>query len=232
MTIANGNTGTPALPWDHLTPEEQRILAPKLVPLDGRSELTEDDLLRASLEFNRGMIEGDPQTNADPEKLAVHLLTLRNFLEQARAYRDGALWREVASLKGVRRSYLELTVRDRDRLLRLLATQNFVVNREPFWTIHKFDSARGITRFSHEPSLHFANDRANEPGYGPNYFFVHWDVASPIFREASWWRGRVPGMRYLEMLYASWRHRSGFASPELVRSYLPPEGSESTVVLT
>ena len=232
MTIANGNTVTSALPWDHLTPGEQRILAPKLILVDDGSELTEHDMFRAGIEFNRGMIEGDPLTNADPEQLAAHLLTLRNFLEQTGAYSDGALWREVAVLKGVRRSYLELTFRDRDELLRLLATRNFLINREPFWTTHKFDSARGITRFSREPSLHLANDRADEPEYGPNYFFVHWDVASPIFREASSWLGRLPGMRYFEMLYAAWRHRSGFASPESVRSYLPPEGSESGAVLT
>ena len=233
MTIANGTTTqTVTLPWDQLTPGERRILAPKLILVDDQRELTEDDLFRAGIEFNRGMIEGDPRMNADPEKLAAHLLTLRNFLAQTGGYSDGALWREVAVLKGVRRSYLELTVRDRDGLLRLLATRGFAINREPFWTIHKFDSARSITRFWREPSLHFANDRANEREYGPNYFFVHWDVASATFRETSGWLGRVPGMRYLEMLYGSWRHRSGFASPEVVRAFLPAQGSESSTLLT
>ena len=149
-----------------------------------------------------------------------NLLTAQNFVLHAGGYDNSAIWRQILEIKGFRRSYLELTVFDRNEFLRVLTDCGYVINREPFWTIHKFDSARERTEYSHHPPLHFANDRANETDYGPNYFFVHWDGASPWFRKSKWLIRFLPGGWQLEQVYAALRHRRGSPCPQMVKVYL------------
>lgn len=211
-------------PWSLLTEMERRLLIPKLIGVESGLEFRESESARAVETFDRAVLDEAEQAAADLSMLAPHvieerLLTIRNFMLQTGAYNDGPLWQEIASLKGVRRSYIELEVHSRDEFLVKLGDQGFVINREPFWSIHKFDSARAQTRFSHDPSLHFANDRADEPGYGPNYFFIHWDVSSVWFEKAGW-RYWIPGSHSFERVRAALRHDQGFASPEVVLSYL------------
>jgi hypothetical protein len=112
--------------------------------------------------------------------------------------------------------------------MRALVNIGFVVNREPFWTIHRFDSAREVTTFSDEPSLHFANDRADEPAYGANYFFVHWDVSSAWFTKTRRDRGLMARVKVVERLRSAWRHRTGFAEPEAVQSSLSARSALQT----
>ena len=214
-------TPMPSLsPWSLLTADERRLLVPKLVTPAAADEINDADLTGAGEVFDRALLSESERGEPDGTVVAERLLTMRNFVEQTGGYDSGPLWQQVARLTGVRRSYLELFVHRRDEFLVTLGEAGFVINREPFWTIHKFDSARALTRFSHEPSLHFANDRANGSGYGATYFFTHWDVSSVWFEESSWRFGRVPGLRSVERLRAARRHHTGFASPEAVQSYL------------
>lgn len=211
-------------PWSLLTEVDRRLLIPKLIAVESGPEAGESESARAAEIFDRALLDQAEQTAAelsvlDPQVVEERLLTIRNFMLQTGACNDGPLWQEIASLKGVRRSYIELSVHSRDNFLVKLADLGFVINREPFWTIHKFDSARAQTRFSHEPSLHFANDRADEAGYGPNYFFIHWDVSSVWFEKGGW-RYWIPGSHSFERVRAALRHDQGFASPHVVLSYL------------
>lgn len=214
-------------PWQHLSRLEQSILAPKIIDLtNAQSPLTDEDLQRAGELFNTISIDtaagGDP---LDPNVFAPHILTARNLMAQCGAYRESSLWKMITRIHGFRKSYIELTVADRNALLEHLRTQDYVINREFFWSIHKHDSARARTATSGDPSLHFANDRSNESNYGPNYFFVHWDSTSVWFgKPRGFWRF-IPGGRFIEGLLAGLRHQAGFASPDnvevLIASTMP-----------
>lgn len=205
-----------ASPWHSFSEDERRTLMPKLLGL-GEETLLTDSLLKAAGErFDSFTVEFQPDGKPHQPAIRDYILTARNFLSQTRP----ALWQHVRELKGIRRSYLELTVWNRDEFLRVLRRSEFIVNREPFWSIHKFDSARAVTDYSHQPSLHFANDRADEAGYGPEYFFVHWDRTSAWFRKSNWLIRRWPGARTAEQLYAAVQHRFGCACPQQVSEYL------------
>lgn len=213
-----------ASPWSLLKDEEQLILAPKLIGLHEELAATDqlaDQLIEAAADqFNQFVIEYLPSGEPNHQAVQENILTAQNFLAQTGGRFNSQLWQQVAEIKGVRRSYLELTVRNRHEFLDELRQSEFVINREPFWSIHKFDSARAITDYSHQPSLHFANDRADERDYGPNYFFVHWDKTSCWFRKSNWLAKRWPGVRLAEQLYAAAQHRFGCACPLEVSEYL------------
>lgn len=190
-------------PWSQLNQAEQLALSPKL------TASVED----AGERFDQFVIEYDQHGAINHQATEDNLLTAQNFIAQASVF-----WQQIAEIKGFRRSYLELTVFDRDEFLRVLAELDYVINREPFWTIHKFDSAREMTDYSHQSSLHFANDRADEADYGPNYFFAHWDKTSCWFRKSNWPIRHLPGARQTEQLYAAMQHRFGCACPQTVRN--------------
>ena len=207
-------------PWSQLSEDEQFALAAKLVGLPTQTP-ENDQLLEAAAErFDQFIIEYDQHGAINHPATFDNLLTAQNFIAHAGGWSNSAAWRQIAEIKGFRRSYLELTVADRQEFLEVLAELGYVINREPFWTIHKFDSAREATDYSHQPSLHFANDRADEPDYGPNYFFVHWDKTSAWFRSSSWPIRRLPGAYQLEQLYVSLHHRFGCACPKTVSQHL------------
>ncbi|MEP7273701.1 MAG: hypothetical protein ABI882_19540 [Acidobacteriota bacterium] len=207
-------------PWSLLTDSERCLLVGKLIMLPSTIDIGDNHLRAAGQRFDAALAE--PGASAETEALLIpdRILTLRNFMYQAGAAGSGSWWKHVARLKGVRHSYLELTVHNRAGLLQHLRSAGFVINREPFWSSHKFDSARAVTRFSREPSLHLANDRAEEPAYGPNYFFVHWDVTSVWFEESTLWYRRLPGARIIERIRAGLKHQSGLAQCGIVESYL------------
>ncbi|MGE0887216.1 MAG: hypothetical protein AB7P14_27145 [Blastocatellales bacterium] len=204
-------------PWSRLSEFEQAILAPKLLGLREEICATDQLLESASERFNELVIEYGSAGEVNAQTTRENILTARNFIAHAG---DSPIWRQVAEIKGFRRSYLELTVNDRNRFLDFLSRLDYVVNREPFWSIHRFDSARELTDYSHQPSLHFANDRADEDNYGPNYFFVHWDKASCWFRKSNWPIRRLPGAKQVEQLYAAIQHRFGCACPVTVNEHL------------
>ena len=104
-------------------------------------------------------------------------------------------------------------------MLLSISRTRFLINREVFWSIHKHDGA-GRTTTSGDPSFHFANDRAKEANYGPNYFFVHWDATSVWFGQARGFWKWIPGGRLLEGLFAGLRHKHGFAAPDDVETLI------------
>ena len=169
----------------------------------------------AAERFDQLIIEYDLDGKVNRRATGDNVLTAQNFIAHATPF-----WPHIAEIKGFRRSYLELTVLNRDAFLQALADAGYVINREPFWTIHKFDSAREVSEYSMQPSLHFANDRSGEAEYGPNYFFVHWDKTSVWFRKSNWPIRRLPGVRQMEQLYAAVHHRFGCACPQRVREHL------------
>jgi hypothetical protein len=201
-------------PWMRLTEWERQML----IHLLGVS--AEEDEVAAATRFSEILLEESERAASDSTIIDARLLTLRNLMKQMDAGGSESLWNEVVSLRGIRSSYIELLVADRDRLIDKLRDQAYVINREPFWSIHEFDSARAVTTYSDQPSLHFANDRADEPEYGPNYFFVHWDVTSVWFRLARRGRGFLSRIKLVERLRSALRHKTGFADPETVRAYL------------
>jgi hypothetical protein len=211
-------------PWQHLSRLEQRLLVPKLIDCETEGELpSEADHERAGVVFDGIAVDENAEANS-AEMIAQHVLTARNLLAHCGAYRDSPVWKMITRIHGFRKSYIELSVEDRDKLLNHLEGEDYVINFEPFWSSHKFDSARKRTTTSYEPSLHFVNDRAKEPNYGPTYFFVHWDANSVWFGKANrFWRW-VPGGRWIEGLLAGLRHKHGFAAPESVRKLLAREG--------
>lgn len=217
-------------PWSQLNEDEQLRLMPKLAGFrsDLQREMTAtDELVEAAAErFDQFVIEYDQHGAINHPTTQDNLLTAQNFI--VHAGRHSAIWKQIAEIKGFKRSYLELTVFDRSEFLQALAESDYVINREPFWTIHKFDSAREMADYSHQPSLHFANDRAGETEYGPNYFFVHWDKTSCWFRKSKWPIRRLPGSRQIEQLYAAIQHRFGCACPQEVSKHLRTKSTHKT----
>ncbi|MBL8166907.1 MAG: hypothetical protein JNJ50_02055 [Acidobacteria bacterium] len=219
-------------PWTWLSATERRLLAPTLLAVESSAPLADEALTAAGRRFDfllhqscreAGREAGrDAASGASASESALRdrVLTAQNFLRQLGARQTAPLWRQIHQFNGISRSYLELTVRDRDEFLRLLRAARYVVNRELPWTIHKFDSARARTTFARQPSLHFANDRHDEPGYGPNYFFVHWDPTSVWFQRSQWRFSWLPGVRWLERWHAARQHHEGSASPQHVQAYL------------
>jgi len=208
-------------PWQHLSRLEQSILAPKLIDLTNKQTVEDSDLETAGDLFNRISVETAAGDDAlDPKAFAPHILTARNLMAQCGAYRKSPLWDMITRIHGFRKSYIELSVKDRDGLLEHLRGLDFVINREVFWSIHKHDSARARTSTSGDPSLHFANDRAKEANYGQNYFFVHWDATSVWFGKARGFWKWIPGGRLLEGLFAGLRHKQGFAAPDDVETLI------------
>ncbi|MBS1788340.1 MAG: hypothetical protein JST85_11500 [Acidobacteria bacterium] len=202
-------------PWSQLNEHEQWSLISKLVGLREPEVETDQQVEAAAERFDQLIIEYGLDGNVNRRATADNVLTARNFIVQAARF-----WPHIAEIKGFRRSYLELTVLSREAFLQALADADYVINREPFWTNHKFDSAREMTNYSMQPSLHFANDRANESEYGPSYFFVHWDKTSAWFRKSNWRIRFLPGARQIEQLYAAVHHRFGCACPRQVSEHL------------
>lgn len=197
-------------PWSQLSEIEQAALSPKL------AASPED----AGERFDQFVIEYDQSGAINHSATSDYLLTAKNFIANTGGLSNSPLWQQIAEIKGFRRSYLELTVWNRAEFLRVLAELDYIINREPFWTIHKFDSAREVAEFSNQPSLHFANDRADEHEYGENYFFAHWDKTSAWFRNSNWPIRSLPGARQIEQLFAAAQHQFGCACPQTVRDHL------------
>jgi hypothetical protein len=150
----------------------------------------------------------------DLTQSANKFLTLRNFIRQASAIPQA--WEQIETIVGVAVSYLEIRVFDRDEFLRALQAHGYSVNswmeKVSRWVGHghRFDSARALTEYRHDPQLHFVNDRADEEAYGPNYFFVHWDAQSVYAR-----RGSLIGR-----IMAGRTHAHQCATPQQVEEYL------------
>lgn len=138
------------------------------------------------------------------------------------------MYQQISSIEAFGRSTVNVIVNNKDDFLGALTNAGYAVNSADEYVAnayaritkgsvdHPFDSARAPTIYASDPELHLANDRSNDPNYGPNYFFAHWDPASvncdfgcgPIGRASS-------GME----------HSKGAASTGQVRDYLKRIGN-------
>ena len=191
--------------FSQLRTVEQQLIVPKFLL---RTEQVADDV--GVTDWLQELIH----TPDDSEQSANKLLTLRNFIRQTSAIPQA--WEQLESIVGVAISYLEIRVFDRAEFLHILKAHGYAVNswmeKISRWAGHghRFDSARALTEYRHEPQLHFVNDRADEEAYGPNYFFVHWDAQSVYAR-----RGSLIGR-----IVAGRTHAHQCATPQQVDEYL------------
>ena len=191
--------------FSQLRAAEQQLIVPKFLP---RAEDVVDDI-RVT-----GWLHELIHIPDDLEQSINRLVTLRNFIRQTSAIPQA--WEQLETIVGVAISYLEIRVFDRDEFLRILKAHGYAVNswmeKISRWVGHghRFDSARALTKYRHEPQLHFVNDRADEEAYGPNYFFVHWDAQSVYAQRGS----------LLGRIIAGRTHAHQCATPQQVDEYL------------
>lgn len=121
----------------------------------------------------------------------------------------------------VQSSAIQVTVKEKGAFLDALGKAGFSINsvRDKLVAFyqgdenHPFDNAREITKWAKDPEMHFANDKSNDPRYGPNWFFFHWDRTSSHTQLSGLGEEKVAGEK----------HKLGNASPERVLEYLKRE---------
>jgi hypothetical protein len=218
-------------PWDQLTDEERKALAPKLTTVNDPNKITTKELKTAGARFNDLTKVYNANGTLNTQATADNVATAQNFVanfSQGGPASQNAVYQQINSIERIGRSTVEVTVQNKDQFLTALSKAGYAVNSADEYVAnawaritkgsvdHPFDSARAPTIYYSDPELHFANDRADDPKYGPNYFFAHWDPASvncdfgcgPIGRASS-------GME----------HSKGPASPAQVRDYLKRVGN-------
>jgi len=136
------------------------------------------------------------------------------------------IWQEISMIVSIQPKMIDITVKDRKSFLSTLRKNGYTVNNpildNPLWSAHPFDSARTPSKTDFETELHFANDNANDPRKGPNYFYAHWDAA-PVNFDCGCGPDRpskviINGLKHLK------RDGSGIASPKQVKEDLKREG--------
>jgi RHS repeat-associated protein len=208
-------------PWDQLNEEEKRALAPKLIKVKDPNKITTKELKTAGQKFNNLVtVKGNAQATAD--RIATAKNFVQNFSKGGPASQN-AVYQQIDQIKRIGVSAVEVTVRDKDQFLTALANAGYAVNSADEYVAnayaritrgkvdHPFDSARAPTIYDSDPELHFANDRSDDPDYGPNYFFAHWDPTSVNCDFGCGVIGRAT---------SGMEHSKGHASPAQVRDYL------------
>ena len=207
-------------PWDQLEDWQRRALAPKLTQVKDGNKLSNKELKAAGQRFNDLVtVKGNAQATAD------NIATAQNFVQnfvQGTPPQQNAVYQQIDQIQAIGRSTVEVTVKNKDQFLAALSKEGYAVNSADEYVAnayaritkgsvdHPFDSARAPTLYDSDPELHYANDRANDPAYGPNYFFAHWDRTS-----VNCYRGCGPIGRAM----SGSQHSSGPASPAQVRDY-------------
>ena len=163
--------------WGRLSDHDKKLLIPKLIISEPKKYFSPIEINQAKVVF-WNLIEEEGSLERTEDKF----LTLRNFTRQVG--NSPEVWRCIYRFIGISSSYLELRVFDCDEFLAALKRKRYAVNSwhdkiaKLIGKGHRFDSARALTENRFQPQLHFVNDRADEEGYGRNYFFVHWDAQS------------------------------------------------------
>ena len=195
--------------WNRLSDQDKKLLIPKLILSEPRKYISPLEINQAKDVFwNLIKEEGSPERAEDK------FLTLRNFTRQVG--NSSGVWRCIYRFIGVSSSYLELRVIDCDEFLSALRRERYAVNSwhdkiaKLVGKGHRFDSARALTKNRFQPQLHFVNDRADEEGYGRNYFFVHWDAQSVYASKGG----------LISKFAASQTHAKFGADPKNVAKYL------------
>jgi len=174
-----------------------RISAAERKALEGKLERQEGETFEEA--FSR-LVSG-----ADETTTAANIQSVRNFIAQAAGTKNSNIWQQITAITKVtpgafdlfapvedssRResSHLELKVADKNKFFDALKSDHinrFTVNslgdammKRVGASWHRFDNARARTDYRTDPQLHYMNDLSDDPNYGPNYFFVHWDATS------------------------------------------------------
>lgn len=207
-------------PWDQLEDYERRALASKLTTVKDVDKITDKELKAAGKKFNNLVtVKGDAQ--ATSERIATAQNFVQNFI-QGSPPNQNPVYQQINTIEAFGRSEVEVTVKDKDQFLGALAKQGYAVNSADEYLAngyaritkgsvdHPFDSARAPTVYDSDPELHYGNDRSNDPKYGANYFFAHWDPTSV---------NCVRGCGPIGRAASGSQHSSGPASPAQVRDY-------------
>ena len=169
----------------------------------------------------------------------ANFASLRNFALQMGGPTENEIWRLIRSIAAsipsplngrgdYQSSVIQFRVADRDEFLHCLRDDpinRFSVNsfadslrktaqevrgafkgREVY---HAFDNARASTPRAADPQLHIYNELADDPEFGPNFFWAHWDFPSARADENSFWSNLRGAMKHGE-----------FATPEEVWEFL------------
>jgi RHS repeat-associated protein len=208
-------------PWEQMTEEEKKQLTPKLVRLKNPNKITQQEHKAAGARFNSLVtVKGDAQATAD--RIATAKSFVKEFSSHGRAPHNDPAYRQIDQIQAIGRSTLEVTVKNKDAFLKALASEGYSVNAKEESIAqersrrlrgradHPFDNARSLTYRDTDPELHFANDKSDNPDYGPNYFFAHWDVSSV---------NCLAGCGPIGRALSGPKHAEGDAKPEQVTNY-------------
>lgn len=205
--------------WDYLTDDEKRRIASKLVDVKDASKLTKDDLQRAGVQFN-SLTSTDGKTDMDRVNTAI------NFIYAAGGNKGpsgSAVWQDITKITEIGRSSLAMfVISDNEKFKADLKQEGFAVN--PGWPMagdHKHDSARFITEYMKDTSLHLANDAYEDKDKGPNYYFAHFDPNAVTSKETLRELECCPFTTTRKLIQMGRDHsKLGNASPAQVRDYL------------
>ena len=176
-------------PWEQLTDEERKQLTPKLVHLKDPHKISAKELKNAGSRFNSlATAKGDAQATAD--RIATAKGFVAEFSSHGSSPNNDPAYQQIDQIQAIGRSTLEVTVKNKDDFLNAVASEGYSVNSaeeavaqeksrlERGRADHPFDNARSLTYYDTDPELHFANDQADNPKFGPDYFFTHYDQSS------------------------------------------------------
>jgi hypothetical protein len=165
--------------------------------LEGKLELREGETFQEA--FSR-LVSG-----ADEVSTSANIQSVRNFIAQSGGTKNSDTWQQITAITKVtpgaadlfepvedssRResSHIEVKVADKYKFFEALKSDpvnRFTVNSIADAMVkvvgaswHRFDNARARTDYRTDPQLHYMNDLSEDPNYGPNHFFVHWDATS------------------------------------------------------
>ncbi len=212
-------------PWDQLEDYERRALASKLTQVKDADNITKKELKAAGEKFNNLTKVYNSDGTINTQATADNVATAQNFVQnfiQGSPPNQNPVYQQINTIEAIGRSTVEVTVKDKDQFLGALANQGYAVNSGDEYVAngyaritkgsadHPFDSARARTVYDSDPELHYGNDRANDPNYGSNYFFAHWDPTSV---------NCVRGCGPIGRVASGSQHSSGPASPAQVKDY-------------
>jgi len=208
--------------WEQLSDEQRRLLASKLTTVKDVGNITAKEMGSAGKAFDRMVtVEGNAQATA------TNIAAVQDFIAAAGGYKNSKVWQDITKIVKVdfqgpppagdypvQSSEIHVIVANKKTFLADLEHEGYAVNTlgDKLFrgTYHPFDNASAFTPRINDPDLHFANNNANDPNYGPNYFYAHWDRASVNSREGGPIGDAAAGASYSK----------GLASPQAVRQYL------------
>lgn len=177
-------------PWNRLTRDQQNAIEGKL---DRQQVKTKNGTRTETAQeaFNRLVSAG----GATKEQVAERVATVQNFIGAAGGYSNSAQWQQISKIERVGRNTVEVLVSDSNKFLDALEGEGYQVKSRS-WTAtakewlggtsgdHPYDSARSLTPTTRNVQFHYADDRAEDPNYGGNYWFFHFDITSSNSRQA------------------------------------------------